>query len=63
METKLIGFEDSALAVEALKQGEVIEFPTETVYGLAAIANNKLAFEKLVEIKKRTLLGSLLIFV
>ena len=54
METKLIGFEDASFAIEALKQGEVIAFPTETVYGLAAIANNKLAFDKLVEIKKRS---------
>ncbi|MCR5078352.1 MAG: threonylcarbamoyl-AMP synthase [Bacilli bacterium] len=54
METKLIGFEDVALAVDALKRGEVIAFPTETVYGLAAIASKKEAFDKLVEIKKRT---------
>ncbi|RJP56583.1 MAG: threonylcarbamoyl-AMP synthase [Candidatus Auribacter fodinae] len=40
-------------AAEALKQGGLVIFPTETVYGIAAIHGNKTATEKLVKIKDR----------
>ncbi len=40
-------------AVQVLKDGGVIAFPTETVYGLGADATNKEAVEKVFEIKKR----------
>ncbi len=40
-------------AVEILKKGGVVAFPTETVYGLAALARNKKAVEKIYRLKKR----------
>lgn len=43
------------LAVERLKQGEVVAIPTETVYGLAADATNSQAVNKIFAIKKRPL--------
>jgi L-threonylcarbamoyladenylate synthase len=40
-------------AVEALRNGEVVVFPTETVYGLGANASNPAAVRKIFEIKGR----------
>ena len=40
-------------AVDALKQGEVIGLPTETVYGLAADAMNVAAVRKIFALKGR----------
>ena len=40
-------------AVEALRQGEVVAFPTETVYGLGADASNPDAVRKIFELKGR----------
>ena len=40
-------------AVSILKQGGVVAFPTDTVYGLAADALNDSAVARLFEIKKR----------
>ncbi|MEO6167860.1 MAG: L-threonylcarbamoyladenylate synthase [Chitinophagales bacterium] len=40
-------------AVHLLQKGEVVSVPTETVYGLAAIATNPEAIAKIFEIKKR----------
>uniref|UniRef100_A0A7J2TJ24 Threonylcarbamoyl-AMP synthase n=1 Tax=Archaeoglobus fulgidus TaxID=2234 RepID=A0A7J2TJ24_ARCFL len=40
-------------AVEILKRGGLIAFPTETVYGLGCDAMNEKALEKLFEVKKR----------
>ena len=54
METKVIGYEQDDLAVESLKAGEVVAFPTETVFGLGVIASKKEAYEKLVKVKERT---------
>ena len=36
-----------AQAVEMLKSGEVVAFPTETVYGLGAVATNDNAVKKI----------------
>ena len=41
------------LAAQALKNGEIIIFPTETVYGIAADASNDEAIEHLISIKHR----------
>jgi L-threonylcarbamoyladenylate synthase len=41
------------LAVRALRDGEVVAFPTETVYGLGANARNPAALEKVFELKGR----------
>jgi len=40
-------------AAELLKEGSVIAFPTETVYGLGVIFDNKEAYDKLVSVKRR----------
>ena len=40
-------------AVEALREGQVIAFPTETVYGLGADASNPDAVRKIFELKGR----------
>jgi L-threonylcarbamoyladenylate synthase len=40
-------------AVEALRDGEVVAFPTETVYGLGADAQNPDAVRKIFELKGR----------
>jgi L-threonylcarbamoyladenylate synthase len=42
-------------ALEALKRGGVIVFPTETFYGLGADALNHIAVEKIVSLKERSL--------
>lgn len=41
------------LAVEALSKGELVAFPTETVYGLGAVATNSEAVKKVFEAKGR----------
>jgi len=43
------------LAVEKLEQGEVVAIPTETVYGLAAVATHDTAIKKIFAIKHRPL--------
>ncbi|HQQ19869.1 MAG TPA: Sua5/YciO/YrdC/YwlC family protein, partial [Exilispira sp.] len=40
-------------AIEQINKGEVIAFPTETVYGLGANAFNETAVEKIFKIKGR----------
>jgi len=41
-------------AVKILKNGGVIIFPTETVYGIGALASNENAIKKIYEIKGRS---------
>jgi L-threonylcarbamoyladenylate synthase len=43
-----------ATAVEHLRAGEVVCFPTETTYGLAVDASNPEALERLLEVKGRS---------
>lgn len=54
-ETKMLSDsdEDIALAAQLLKSGEVVGIPTETVYGLAADAENESAVKKIFEAKGR----------
>ncbi len=40
-------------AVELLKAGELVAFPTETVYGLGADAGNQIALNKIFKVKGR----------
>lgn len=44
---------DIQMAAAALKKGETVAFPTETVYGLGADASNPLAVRKIFRIKGR----------
>lgn len=52
-----------ALACEMLRQGQVISFATDTVYGVAVDATNEKAVEKLYEAKKRDAKKPVAIFV
>jgi len=40
-------------ALDILKRGGTIVFPTETLYGLGALSTNKIAVEKVYQIKRR----------
>lgn len=53
MTTNLITPENVDNAAELLKLGKVVAFPTETVYGLGAIANNEEAIKRVYAIKGR----------
>ncbi len=44
---------DLEAAVDALRDGELVAFPTETVYGLGANASNPVAVRKVFELKDR----------
>lgn len=50
-------------AVELLRKGEVVAFPTETVYGLAADALNPIAVAKVFEAKERPRFDPLIVHV
>ena len=54
MKTLVIkGNRGAALGAELLQSGEIVAFPTETVYGLGALYDNVLAVEKIYEAKGR----------
>ena len=42
-------------AVDILNVGEVVAFPTETVYGLGAVATDEVAVKKIFEAKEQVL--------
>ena len=48
---KKINNSNIKLAVKALNEGNLISFPTETVYGLGGDATNDLAIAKIFETK------------
>lgn len=52
-----------ALIVKSLKKGEVIVYPTDTIYGLGCLASNAKAIKKIKLIKKRDSNKPLLILV
>jgi len=52
-----------ARVVELLRAGEVIGFPTDTVYGLAALAAHERAVRRVFEIKGRSLSQPLILMV
>jgi len=45
--------EELAVAVVALRRGEIVAYPTETFYGLAVDARDELALARLRELKGR----------
>ena len=51
--TKIISEKDLAVAKEELDKGNLIIFPTETVYGLGANALDDVAVSKIFDVKKR----------
>jgi len=44
-----------AMGVSVLKQGGIVAFPTDTVYGLGVVANLQSAIERVYQVKKRPL--------
>lgn len=50
-------------AAELIKKGELVAFPTETVYGLGADALNPLAVAKIFEIKERPFFDPLIVHI
>jgi L-threonylcarbamoyladenylate synthase len=57
MQTELLAMNDPkafVLAIEMLKNGRCVAFPTDTVYGLGALAFNENAVSRLSEVKGRT---------
>lgn len=61
----LNGFEASSIlkAVHLLKNGELVAFPTETVYGLGADAFNPYAVAKIFEVKGRPKFDPLIVHI
>lgn len=53
METKLLSENELNQAIEWIQQGELVAFPTDTVYGLGADATNEAAVQKVFEAKGR----------
>lgn len=51
--TKIFGRDELNLAADSLKLGELVAFPTETVFGLGAIANNDHAVKQVFKTKGR----------
>jgi len=50
---ELLKQSDIKTAAKLLKEGNVIAFPTETVFGLGVIYDDKKAYDRLVSIKRR----------
>ena len=50
-------------AAEMLRRGGVVAFPTETVYGLGANAFDRIALERVFDIKKRPRFDPLIVHV
>lgn len=53
METLLINQADFSTAISLLKKGELVAFPTETVYGLGASVFSEEAIQKIYQVKGR----------
>jgi L-threonylcarbamoyladenylate synthase len=53
METKILTYKQIQEAAELIKNGELVAFPTETVYGLGANALDKQAVQKIFRAKGR----------
>jgi len=51
--TKILTEQQLSIAAQSLRSGEVIAFPTETVFGLGVVFDNETAYKKLVIIKER----------
>ena len=53
METKVLSMNEIAVAAQHLLEGQVVGFPTETVYGLGVIYDDERAFQRLMDVKNR----------
>ena len=55
--------EEIQKAVEVLKSGGIILYPTDTIWGIGCDATNSVAIKKIYEIKKRNEAKSLIVLV
>ena len=53
MKTRVFNKNELSEASELLKNGEIIAFPTETVFGLGVVFNSEKACKNLINVKKR----------
>lgn len=53
MKTIKVSVNDYRRLAELLSKGEVVGFPTETVYGLGVVFDNEKAYQKLMDVKNR----------
>lgn len=53
METKVLKETNVEIAAKTLSNGEILVFPTETVYGVGIIYNNEKSYNDLINLKKR----------
>lgn len=53
MKTKIFKKNELEKACEVLKQGGVLAFPTETVFGLGVVSNSEKACKNLIKVKNR----------
>lgn len=53
VETEVLKFLELDRAADLLRQGELVAFPTETVYGLGALLSNEAAVKRIFEVKRR----------
>ena len=51
--TQVIGPEQMDLLVSAVRDGKIVAFPTETVYGVACLFDDLKGLDRIMEIKKR----------
>jgi len=50
---KIIKQNELKIAANLLKNGELVAFPTETVFGIGVIFDNENSYKKLIEVKRR----------
>jgi len=60
---QIISLDNLEIAVEVLKQGQTLVFPTETSYGLGCDATNQTAVDNIFQIKSRSERKPLLVVV
>ena len=53
MKTRLFTHDDIAQIIKIIKDGGIVAFPTDTVYGLAARYDRKEAYDLLKQAKQR----------
>ena len=53
MKTKRLRKEDIDMVLSLLESGEVVAFPTDTVFGIGVVYDNEIAIEKMKEAKSR----------
>ena len=65
MNTKILKYSKNSIQImkRSLLNGDIAIIPTDTVYGIAALAKNKKAVDKVFRIKKRPKSMPLIIFV